>query len=414
MENQTERAAVNIARMKEKFMTLAQIGAAENGGMSRLALSDADKQARDLFISWLKEAGLTVTYDDGGNIYGYREGTDAGKPAVLMGSHLDTVFQGGKFDGIVGVMGALEIMDTLAATGIKTKRPVALAVFTNEEGARFKPALLGSGLATGQFTKEFVYSRQDKDGNLFGDELQNIGYKGEEGNRLKPPQAFLELHIEQGPVLDAENLSVGVVEGILAMTWHQITITGQADHAGPTPMSMRHDALMAAARIINKARALAGTLGQDSVVTVGQVFVEPNIVNVIPGKVTFTVDIRNAVTEIVDKGGAALQELVEQIAREEQVEYSISELWRVPATIFDEGLVNIIEEEVKALKYPYKRMTSGAGHDSQYLAKITPTAMIFVPSIGGKSHTEIEATSWEDIERGVQVLFNTALKLANA
>ena len=194
--------SINIGRMKEKFTKLAQIGATENGGLSRLALSEADKNARDMFVGWLKDAGLSVTFDDVGNIYGYREGTEPDLPALFMGSHIDTVFKGGRFDGITGSMGALEVMDTLHANNIKTKRPIGLAIFTNEEGARFKPALLGSGVLTGFFTKEFVYSRQDLDGKIFGKELAKIGYLGEEKNRIIMPRGFLELHIEQGPVLD--------------------------------------------------------------------------------------------------------------------------------------------------------------------------------------------------------------------
>jgi N-carbamoyl-L-amino-acid hydrolase len=399
--------------MKEKFTALAQYGAANHGGMSRLALSDADKQARDVFVSWLEEAGLTVSFDDGGNLYGYRAGLDPEANAVMIGSHLDTVFEGGQYDGITGVMGALEVMDTLCDRNTKTKRPLILAVFTNEEGARFQPALLGSGLATGKFTKEFVYSRQDKDGKLFADELVRIGYQGEEKNRLKPPHAYLELHIEQGPVLDAEKLSLGVVEGINAMTWYEVTIYGQADHAGPTPMNMRHDALAAAVRIISQVQELAYVLGHDSVTTVGQLKVEPNIVNVIPGKVSFTVDIRSARNEALEQGSAALQQIVRHIAEQEKVEFSISEMWRVDATKFNPHIVDTVEAEIRSLGYTYKRMTSGAGHDAQYMAQIAPTGMIFVPSIGGKSHTEVEKTSWADIENGVQVLLNTACKLAN-
>lgn len=409
----TANSTIDIKRMKEKFVALAKYGAADHGGMSRLALSDADKQARDLFVSWMEAVGLTVTFDDGGNIYGYRAGLEPEADAVMMGSHLDTVFEGGQFDGITGVMGALEVLETLNSHSIKTRRPLILVVFTNEEGARFQPALLGSGLATGKFTKEFVYSRQDKEGKLFADELARSGYQGEEKNRLKPPYAYLELHIEQGPVLDAEHLSVGVVEGINAMIWHEVTIYGQPDHAGPTPMNMRHDAMAAAARIISQVQELAYVLGHDTVTTVGQIKVEPNIVNVIPGKVSFTVDIRNARNEIMEQGTAALQQIVRHIAEQEKVDYSLQEMWRVDATLFNAHVVGTVEDEVKKLGYAYKRMTSGAGHDSQYLAQIAPAGMIFVPSIAGKSHTEIEKTSWEDIEHGVQVLFNTALKLAN-
>ncbi|HHW43103.1 MAG TPA: Zn-dependent hydrolase [Desulfotomaculum sp.] len=403
---------INLSRMLERFNTLARFGATERGGLSRLALSDADKEARDQFVSWLIEAGLAVRVDDAGNIYGRREGTNSVAPAVLMGSHLDTVYKGGRFDGVIGVLGAFEVVETLNDYGVQTRAPLELVVFTNEEGARFQPALLGSGLITGYFTRDFVYSRRDQDGKTFGEELERIGYKGKEENRPGPLEAYLELHVEQGPVLEAEGLSVGVVEGIQGMVWLKVTIWGDADHAGPTPMEMRRDSMVAAARIISRVRELSYQLGKGTVTTVGHLCLEPNIVNVIPGKTVFTIDMRNPRDEIIEQGISAVKEIIARICENEKVSYMIDELWRVGATSFDLRVVQTVEDSVRERGYSYKRMISGAGHDAQYMARVTPVGMIFVPSIGGKSHTEEEAAPWDDIERGVNVLLTSALKLA--
>lgn len=403
---------INLARMQDRFNSLASFGATEQGGLSRLALSDADKQARDQLVVWLKEAGLSVRIDDVGNIYGRREGTNPEAAPVLIGSHLDTVFQGGRFDGITGVLGAFEIMETLNDNQVKTHSPLEVVVFTNEEGARFQPPLLGSGAVAGAFTREFVYSRQDRNEKTFEQELKRIGYQGKEENRPHNVSSYLELHIEQGPVLESRGISVGVVDGIQGMVWLEVTVHGQADHAGPSPMDMRHDSLVASARIIEKVCDLAYELGQGSVTTVGRIKVEPDIINVIPGKTVFTVDIRNAQDEIVDQGIVLFKNMVEQICKQEQVGFEIKQIWKVPATPFDPKVIKAVEESVQELGYSYMHITSGAGHDAQYMAKFAPTGMIFVPTVNGKSHCQEESANWEDIERAVNVALGTVLNLA--
>lgn len=412
MGKEAKDLRVDVSRLREHFFAMARIGATPEGGVTRLALTDEDKAGRDLYLGWLKAAGLAHRLDDVGNIYGRREGSDPTAPAVMLGSHLDTVTQGGKYDGTLGVMAALEVVRTLNDAGIRTRHPLELTVFTNEEGARFQPALLAAGVVAGKFDLDYAYSRTDSGGKTFGSELERIGYKGSRANRPGPLKAYLEFHIEQGPVLEAAGLSVGVVEGIQGQIWLEVTVSGQADHAGPTPMPMRRDSLVAAARIIAGIRNLAYLIDPEAVTTVGRIKVQPDIINVIPGRTVFTIDIRHPRDELVDLGTAMARRTIERICREERVECRVEEMWRMPTTRFDPVVVDAVERATRELGYSYRRMMSGAGHDAKYMADIAPTGMIFVPTVNGKSHCEEEAAPWEDIEKGANVLLQTTLALA--
>jgi N-carbamoyl-L-amino-acid hydrolase len=404
---------IDKERLKESFIAINRIGATPKGGVNRPALSEEDGMARDLYCEWLRRMPIEVRVDDAGNIYGFKDGSDRTLPPVVMGSHLDTVYCGGRFDGITGVMGALEVMRTVCDLRIPHKRPLMTAVWTNEEGARFEPALLGSGIVAGKFEKESVYAVTDRDGVSFADALRRVGYMGEEKNRLREADTYLELHVEQGPILDRAGLQIGALRGIQGVAWLTVTVTGQADHAGPSPMETRRDSLMAAARMITAAEEIARTLGERTTFTVGKLRVEPEVVNVIPGKTRFSLDIRNESDELLDRAQRMFSEAAGDIAVRYGVQCEIEELWRIDNVRFPKDMVDLITETVKAKGYSYTEMVSGAGHDTNYLSLMAPAGMLFVPSIGGKSHCEEEASDYEDIARGTETLLDVALARAN-
>lgn len=402
---------INAGRLHESLARLAKIGATPGGGVTRLALTDEDKQGRDLLRQWLLDAGLEVGIDDLGNMTGVRVGT-AALPPVLLGSHIDSVVQGGRYDGALGVLAALEVIRTLNDHGIRTRHPIAVVNWTNEEGVRFEPAMMCSGAVAGRFTRDYVYQRQDRQGKRFGDELERIGYRGEESQRPFPAAAYLELHIEQGPVLDSQNLPVGVVGGIVGITWSEVTITGQADHAGPTPMHLRRDALAAAAPVISGVERLARECDETAVATVGRLQVEPNVINTIPGKVTFSVDFRHRDAAVLDQQVERLKALVASVCAGRGVQGTVNRFWTSEPTPFDSGVIAAIEAACADLGLPYGRLWSGAGHDAKYVAEVCPAGMIFVRSRGGLSHCEREYSAPEDIEAGANVLLHAALRLA--
>jgi len=404
---------INPKRLHESFLVSAGIGTLPNGGLSRLALSDADKVMRDTFVRWLEEAGLAVRVDDFGNIYGRREGKDKEAAAILIGSHLDTQPQGGKYDGIIGVLSALEVVRTLNDHGIETLRPIEIVNFTNEEGARFEPPMLGSGGVAQIFEEEFVWSREDREGIRFGDELKRIGYAGEKANRAKNIHRYVELHIEQGPVLEHEGISVAAVEGIQGMTWLEVKLKGQADHAGPTPMSMRKDALVAAAKMITAIQQTAKEIDETATTTVGRISVLPGVVNCVPGEVVFSVDIRHFDDGLREKMIEIIREKISTIAAVEQVEIEIKTLWDIRSTQFSQEIVELVLEAASRYGYSARKMVSGAGHDAKYMNDIVPSGMIFVPSVGGKSHCEEEYTHWEDVVKGANVLLHVVRSLAD-
>jgi N-carbamoyl-L-amino-acid hydrolase len=402
---------INRSRLEAAFDELSRIGETPNRGLTRLALTDEDKRARDLLVGWMKAAGLRVSVDQMGNIFGERAGAET-LPPVMIGSHLDSVPTGGKYDGQLGVLCALEAIRTLNDDGVPTRHPVTLSVFTNEEGARFQPAMIASGVMAGKIALEDAYNAKDRRGVRLVDELERIGYLGPEPCVPRPLRAYLELHIEQGPFLEEEGLSVGVVEGIVGISWSRLTLTGVQDHAGPTPMRTRHDALVAAADVVRAVRAIPGQVSPEMVATVGRLEVSPGITNAIPGRVMLSVDLRDPKDEHLTRALRLLDKAVKDAATREGVGYELEHYWRVPPTPFDPEVVGAVEGAAGSLGCRYRRILSGAGHDAQYMATLGPAGMIFVPSRNGRSHCEEEFTPWEEIEHGANVLLLTTLELA--
>ncbi len=402
---------INGDRLMARLMALAKIGDTGDGGARRLALSDEDKLGRDQLVAWLKEVGLEVHVDKIGNIIGVLHGATDAAP-ILMGSHIDTVGSGGKYDGALGVLGALEVIETIKESGVRPPRGLAVIAFTNEEGARFQPDILGSCVWTGDMTLEETYPIRDADGKAVGDELRRIGYLGSAEPGFIKPHAYLELHIEQGPVLDAEGGGIGAVTGVQAISWAEYVITGEPNHAGTTPMSYRKNAGLAAARLTVFAdeltRAIPGT-----VANVGRVVFEPGNVNVVPGRVTMTMDLRNPDDAKLTEAERRMAAFVPELARDVGVAITRRELANFPAQPFNETLIASVERAAKSLGHPVRRMVSGAGHDAQMMATVVPTAMIFVPSVKGISHNPAEHTAPVDIVAGGNVLLAAALELAH-
>jgi len=404
---------IDRGRLESTIEELGRVGATARGGLTRLALSDEDRQGRDLMVAWMRRAGLRVTVDQMGNIFGERAG-EPGRPPVMMGSHVDSVPTGGKYDGQLGVLCALEAIRTLNDHRVRTRHPVTLVIFTNEEGARFQPAMIASGVLAGKIPLEDAYNARDKDGLRLVDELERIGYLGAEPCVPRPVRAYLELHIEQGPQLEEEGLAVGVVEGIVAIAWSRLTIHGVQDHAGPTPMRIRHDALVAAAEVVGGVRGIARELGGALVTTVGALTVTPNIPNAIPGRVALSIDMRDPSDATLDRARQRLDHVVAEACRREGVTYELEHYWRVPYTPFDPEVVAAVERAAGAAGARHRRILSGAGHDAQYMAAIGPAGMVFVPSRDGRSHCEEEFTTMDDIEYGANTLLGAALDLAGA
>ena len=401
---------IDANRLQASITEFARIGATPGGGVTRLALSDEDRAARDLLRRHMDEAGMSVRVDDLGTMTGHRAGAEPG-PAVLLGSHLDSVVKGGKYDGAYGVLGALEVVRTLNDAGIVTRRAIEVVNWSDEEGARFEPANTASGAFAGQFSRQYIHDRVDRDGLRCEDELRRIGYLGEEANRPGPAAAYLELHIEQGPMLEAAQLPVGVVEGVVGMTWSRVTVTGHANHVGTTPMALRKDALAAAAGIIAGVERL-GRETSGAVATVGRITAEPNLNGVIPGRVICNVDFCHRDAATLDALVDGLRGLAAETAAERGVD-------RDGGTVLDErarsvraGVIAVVEEACAAAGVAVMRLWSGAGHDAMYTQKVCPTGMVFVRSAGGLSHCEEEHSAPEDLEAGANVLLHAALRLA--
>jgi N-carbamoyl-L-amino-acid hydrolase len=402
---------IDRARLEQSIHELGKIGETPRGGLTRVALTEEDRRGRDLMVRWMREAGLSVTVDQMGNIFGERPGAER-LPPVMIGSHIDSVPTGGKYDGQLGVLCGLETIRTLNDHRVQTRHPVTLVIFTNEEGARFQPAMIASGVLAGKIALEDAYNARDRDGVRLVDALERIGYLGPEPCVPRRFRAYLELHIEQGPSLEEEGLSVGVVDGIVAISWSRLAIHGVQDHAGPTPMRIRHDALVAAAAVVTGVRGVARELGGDLVTTVGSVTVQPNIVNAIPGTVTLSIDMRDPRGETLERARTLVDHVVQEACEREGVRYTLEHYWRVPYTPFAPDVVAAIERAATASGARSRHIVSGAGHDAQYMAAIGPAGMIFVPSRDGRSHCEEEFTSMDDIEHGATTLFLAALDLA--
>ncbi len=404
---------VNGKRLQISLEEMAKIGATPSGGVQRLALSEEDKRARDLFVTWLKELDLGITIDDMGNIFGTRPGRDNSLSAVMSGSHMDSQPKGGRFDGILGVMGTLEALRTLNENNVETARPIIIVNWTNEEGSRFAPAMVGSGVWTGNLDRDWACDRIDINGKRFEDELIRISYKGSLPAGKWPVHAYYEYHIEQGPVLEQKGKRIGAPKGILALHWYDVYLEGEANQVGPTPMAGRHDALCAAAEMILQINELPQRMGGNMVATVGEIQNYPNSRNIIPDRVHFTVDIRSWDDDHALKAWEIVCKDFDEIATRRGCPIKIEETWRVEHSPFDRELVQRILKIAEELGYSGLHMVSGAGHDASYMNRICPTAMIFVPSIGGRSHVEVENTKWEDCEAGANVLLHAILKSAN-
>ncbi|MEF3329028.1 Zn-dependent hydrolase [Oceanobacillus oncorhynchi] len=405
-----QKIFIHGERLKQIVEDFADFGRTENNGVTRLALSETDIKVRNHFKMVCEELGLTVKWDDMGNMYATLEGRKNDKPPVVIGSHLDSVEKGGRFDGVLGVLTGLEVVRTLVESNIRPRIPVVVANITNEEGARFEPSLMSSGVMSGKFDKGNMLRSVDKNGITFAEALKESGYEGRKENRLTEAEAFLELHIEQGPVLESESIDIGVVECVVGMCCYEIEVIGDSDHAGTTPMSMRKDSLFASNNLINEIREKMSKLDNDLVYTIGRMNVSPNIHTVIPNKVIFTLEARHKEAAVISQVEEIIQGLAETEAKE-KCDVTIKKLWDRDTVWFNNKLVDALEKSCKSLNCSYKRMASGAGHDAQFIATYLPAAMIFVPSVNGKSHAEDELTAWEDCERGVNVVLQTVLDL---
>lgn len=401
---------ISQTRLMQSLEKMWGIGATVNGGVERLALTDADRDARDLLSTWFEEFGLAVRVDDFGNMVGRRDGRED-LPPILIGSHLDTVPNGGRYDGVLGVLSGLEVVRTLNDHGVETKHPIEIVNWTAEEGSRFRPPLFGSGAALGFRNTDVALNAVDDSGIRFGDELARIGYAGETANRPTSASAYLELHIEQGPILEAEDLPVGLVQGIIGQSWHEVTIIGKPGHAGANPMHLRKDALVAAAKMVLEIRKLALEGTDYAVATVGKMTVEPGAMNIVPAKVVFTVDARCAAVGDLEHIHQGLEAIARQVETDEGVSVSISGTGAAESVPFDLGIMTVIGEAIATENLPRRELWSGAGHDAHPASLLWPTGMIFVRSKDGLSHAEAEYSSPDDIEAGTNVLLRTVLSL---
>ena len=398
----------NRKRLWNSLMEMAKIGPGKRGGNCRLALTDSDVEARKLFQKWAVAADCSLRIDSMGNLFARREGKNQNAPPVMSGSHLDTQPSGGKFDGVLGVLGALEVLRTLNDSSIETEVPIEIVVWTNEEGARFSPAMMGSGVFTGVFDQSKVYTHQDKKGKTVEQELKRTKQLGETTCKIFPIKAYYELHIEQGPVLENNKLDIGVVTGGQGSYWTNITLYGQSSHAGTTPMKYRKDPIMGASKIISKFRELV--LNQaEAVATIGRFETHPSSINTIPERVFFTVDSRHPNENILEKINQDLKKLVLEVSLEENLESNFTNIWKTPSINFDEGCISVVKNSTESLGYSFCEIVSGAGHDACHLSNVVPSGMIFIPCEGGLSHDEAENTNPEQVSAGADVLLNSIL-----
>jgi beta-ureidopropionase / N-carbamoyl-L-amino-acid hydrolase len=399
---------INPQRLWDTLMETAAFGGTPKGGIKRLTVSDEDKRVRDWFKAECEKLGMTVEVDEVGNMFATRPGKRTDLAPIAMGSHLDTQPTGGKFDGVLGVLGPLEVMRTLVGMGYESNAPLMIVNWTNEEGSRFAPAMLCSGVYAGVFTPEFAYSREDRQGIKLGDELERIGYKGKHKAGAIKFGSMFELHIEQGPILEAENKVIGVVTGVQGMRWYEVTVRGQESHTGATPMGLRKNALLGASRMIEAIHQV-GMAHLPGVASVGLIENRPNSRNVVPGEVFFTVDLRHPDESVLDKMERAYQEALPKIAAELRLELEEKRIWNSPAVKFAPELIECVRAGAAKAGYTSRDMASGAGHDAAYINRVAPTTMIFVPCLGGISHNEAESTTLEECGAGTQVLLNAVI-----
>jgi len=400
---------INSRRLHERINALAEISPIDGGGNCRLALTDEDKDGRDLVVAWMRELELEITIDAIGNIIGtWNVGSGQ---AVMSGSHIDTVRTGGRFDGCYGVLAALEVIETCKNANVLPPRPLAVGIFTDEEGARFAPDMLGSLVYVGGMSTEQALDVVAIDGAKLGDELVRIGYAGPAPCPGVVPHAFVELHIEQGPMLEANRVRIGAVTSVQGISWQEVIVLGQSNHAGTTPMSLRHDPAYVAAEITVFLRNLAKDLGGDQVCTVGKIDLHPNLTNVVPARATLTLDVRNTDEKILQIAESKIKDFLSQIAVSEGVEIKTRQLARFEPVIFDDRVIDLVESIAKEQNNSVQRMPSGAGHDAQMLARVCPAGMIFVPSVKGISHNAAEFTDEADLNAGANILLHTMLAL---
>jgi len=400
-------------RLWDSLMALAEVGRTALGGCNRQALTDEDRAARDLFVGWTREAGCSITVDEIGNVFASRAGTDPLAAPVLIGSHLDTQPTGGRFDGVYGVLAGLEVLRTLDEHGTVTKRTIEVASWTNEEGCRFVPAMLGSGVVAGAYALDFAYARTDRDGRRLVDELERIGYRGKTSARARPLHAAFEAHIEQGPLLESTQTTIGVVTGIQGAAWFDVVLEGLACHAGPTPMEMRRDPWRAACPIVDAAFELAMARAPWGRATIGDLKVEPGSRNTVPERLVIAVDLRHPERSTLEAMIREFRERVVRHAERHDIGSTIAQVFDMPPTRFDQRLVDLVESVAARLGYSHERLVSGAGHDSLHVAQFAPATMIFVPCAGGLSHNEAETAAPADLEAGANVLLQCVLETAN-
>ena len=402
---------IDATRLAARLAELGEIGSTGDGGCARLALSDEDRAGRDLVVTWMRDLGLDVRVDGIGNVVAVMEGREPGPP-VMCGSHIDTVATGGIYDGNLGVLAGLEVLETLSAAGVVPRRPLAVAFFTDEEGSRFAPDMLGSLVYAGGMALEEAYEIVGIDGAKLGDELVRIGYLGSTPCPGLAPHAYVELHIEQGPVLERHGDVIGAVTGVQGISWQEIRLSGQFNHAGTTPMALRHDAGLAAASVAVSARRLAEELGGHQVATVGKLDLRPDLVNVVAGAAVLTVDLRNTDAAILEDAERRMSLEVDRICDAEGVSVERRQLARFEPVAFEPRVVDLVEKAALDAGLAVRRLPSGAGHDAQMLARLCPAGMIFVPSVGGVSHNPAELTRPEHVEAGANVLLKVMLELA--
>lgn len=412
MENTAHALRIDGRRLWDSLMDMARIGATPAGGCNRQALTDEDREGRNLFVDWCRQIGCEVRVDRMGNIFVRREGTDAELPPVVTGSHLDTQPTGGKFDGVYGVLAGLEVLRTLEDKGVQTKAPLELVVWTNEEGARFSPAMIGSGVWAGEFSLEYGHSRADKAGVTIGEELERIGYRGEEPAEPKPIAAAFEAHIEQGPILEKQDQVIGVVTGVQGIRWYDVTFHGTPCHAGPTPMADRRDPVQALAWLCERLYSEVKAYSDEARMTCGDLSAEPGSRNTVPEKVVLALDLRHPKPEGLEHLHRTLYRLAAQVEEATGATIDVREEWHSPPVQFDQGCIEAVDGAVKALGYSHRKMVSGAGHDSVYVSRVAPVSMIFVPCAGGLSHNEAESAEPDHLEAGCNVLLHAMLERA--
>ena len=404
---------INENRLWDSLNEMALIGATEKGGVNRQTLTDLDKESRDLFVKWCNEENLLVTIDQIGNIFARREGKNNNLPPIMSGSHLDTQPTGGKYDGALGVLTALEVVRTLNENNYITESPIEIAMWTNEEGCRFPPSMTGSAVFSGQYGLNEALSIKDPSGLELGNELKRIKYDGPSPCSPRSIAAFIEIHIEQGPILEIENKNIGIVTGAQAQKWYEINILGMEAHAGPTPMSIRKDALVAASKIVLLVNSIGNNFQPGGCATCGVLEIGSPSRNVIPGKCFLTIDFRHPNNKILNEMDDKLRKAIKLIEKNNKVEIKIQQILELKSNMFNKSIKNTIKDVSKKLNYSVKEIISGAGHDAVNINTIAPTAMIFIPCIDGISHNEIENVYKEDVTKGAQVLLHSMIELAD-